>query len=294
MQHHEEQQYLDILKDVMENGYETVDRTGTGTLSLFGKKMEFDISGYKVPLLTTKKVFWKGVVTELLWIVSGQTNIKYLTDQGVNIWNEWVLEKEPDDKKEGNLGPVYGKQLRDWDTTDWEGGWNIDQLDQLVTQIKTNPNSRRLLFSLWNPNDINKVKLPPCHGLVTQFYVGKNGTISCQVYCRSQDLFLGTPFNIASYALLTHIIGELANLKADRLTWIGGNVHVYNNLKKAVELQLTRVPRFPFPTVKMPLQQKLESLEAMTTNILNGTLTWEDFQLENYQSDGVIKGQVSV
>ena len=294
MQHHEEQQYLDILKDVMENGYETVDRTGTGTLSLFGKKLEFDISGYKVPLLTTKKVFWKGVVTELLWIISGQTNIKYLTDQGVNIWNEWVLEKETDDKKEGNLGPVYGKQLRDWDTTDWEGGWNIDQLDQLVTQIKTNPNSRRLLFSLWNPNDVNKVKLPPCHGLVTQFYVGKNGTISCQVYCRSQDLFLGTPFNIASYALLTHIIGELTGLKADRLTWVGGNVHVYNNLKKAVELQLTRVPRFPFPTVKMPLQQKLESLEAMTNNILNGTLTWEDFQLENYQSDGVIKGQVSV
>ena len=262
-------QYLDILKDVMFTGVDKSDRTGTGTRSVFGRQMRFNLQeGF--PLLTTKKVFLKGVIHELLWFVAGDTNIKYLTDNGVHIWDEWADEN-------GDLGPVYGHQWRSW--PDGRGGI-IDQLANVVDQIRKNPDSRRLIVSAWNPAEVDDMALPPCHTLF-QFYVA-NGRLSCQLYQRSADLFLGVPFNIASYALLTMMVAQATGLQPGDFVHTLGDAHIYSNHFQQVTEQLQREPR-KLPT--MDINPEVKDVFAFR---------YEDFTLKGYDPWPAIKAPVAV
>jgi thymidylate synthase len=273
------QVYHDLLRHILENGSKKGDRTGTGTISIFGYQMRFDLSdGF--PLITTKKVHFKSVVYELLWFISGKTNISYLQENGVKIWNQWADEN-------GDLGPVYGKQWRDWN------GENIDQLKNVIHQLKNNPNSRRMMVSAWNPSVLpdtsisfaenvadGKAALPPCHALF-QFYVADN-KLSCQLYQRSADVFLGVPFNIASYALLTEMMAQVCGLETGEFIHTFGDVHIYQNHVEQVELQLSRAPK------KLP-QIKLNP-EVTTIDEFN----YEDIELINYEPHPRIKAPVAV
>ena len=262
-------EYLTLLEHVKLNGQKKEDRTGTGTLSVFGYQMRFNLNdGF--PLLTTKKVHLKSVIYELLWFLSGDTNIKYLKDNNVSIWDEWADEN-------GNLGPVYGHQWRSWPTSE---GKEIDQISNLITQIKKNPDSRRLIVSAWNVGEISKMKLPPCHCFF-QFYVA-DGRLSCQLYQRSADIFLGVPFNIASYALLTQMIAHVCDLKYGEFIHTLGDAHIYINHIDQVNEQLSRKPK------KMP---KIK-INPSVKNIFN--FKYGDFSLEEYDPYPLIKGPVAV
>ena len=262
-------QYLDLAERILNEGVEKVDRTGTGTISVFGHQMRFDLNeGF--PLLTTKKLHLRSIIYELLWFINGDTNIKYLTDNGVRIWNEWADEN-------GDLGPVYGHQWRSWDAAD---GRSIDQLSEVIDTIKNNPDSRRMIVCAWNPGDIDKMALPPCHCLF-QFYVA-DGKLSCMLYQRSCDLFLGVPFNIASYALLTMMIAQVCDLKLGDFVHTLGDAHIYKNHIEQIKLQLTREPR-PLPTMKINPDVK---------SIFD--FKYEDFELCGYDPHPHIKGVVSV
>ena len=262
-------EYLTLLEHVKLNGQKKKDRTGTGTLSVFGYQMRFNLNdGF--PLLTTKKVHLKSVIYELLWFLSGDTNIKYLKDNNVSIWDEWADEN-------GNLGPVYGHQWRSWPTSE---GKEIDQISNLITQIKKNPDSRRLIVSAWNVGEINKMKLPPCHCFF-QFYVA-DGRLSCQLYQRSADIFLGVPFNIASYALLTQMIAHVCDLKYGEFIHTLGDAHIYMNHIDQVNEQLSRKPK-KLPKIK---------INPSVKNIFN--FKYEDFSLEEYDPYPLIKGPVAV
>ena len=262
-------QYLDLLQHVLSNGNTKSDRTGTGTQSVFGYQMRFDLNeGF--PLLTTKKLHLRSIIYELLWFLKGDTNIKYLHDHKVSIWDEWADEN-------GDLGPIYGKQWRSWATAD---GKPIDQITQLIEQIKTNPDSRRLLVCAWNVGEIDKMALPPCH-ILFQFYVA-DGKLSCQLYQRSADIFLGVPFNIASYALFTMMIAQSCGLKYGEFIHTLGDAHIYSNHIEQVNLQLNRDPR-KLPTMK---------LNPEKTNIFE--FDYEDFQLEGYDPHPHIRGEVAV
>lgn len=263
------QQYHALLQHILDTGTEKTDRTGTGTKSVFGYQMRFDLSkGF--PLVTTKKVHLRSILHELLWFLKGETNIAYLKENGVGIWDEWADEN-------GELGPVYGKQWRSWEGAN---GVVIDQVTDLITQIKKNPDSRRLIISAWNVADLPKMALMPCH-TIFQFYVA-NGKLSCQLYQRSADVFLGVPFNIASYALLTMMIAQVCDLEPGDFVHTFGDVHIYNNHMEQVNLQLSRTP-FPLPTMKLNTEVK---------DIFE--FKFEDFTLENYQSHGAIKAPVAV
>jgi thymidylate synthase len=264
------QQYLDLLNDVHQFGVHKSDRTGTGTFSVFGRQMRFDLSqGF--PLVTTKKIHFKSVIHELLWFLSGNTNIKYLTDNNVRIWNEWADEN-------GDLGPVYGKQWRSWQAPD---GRVIDQIQNVLNQIKTNPDSRRMIVTAWNPADIDSMALPPCHCLF-QFYV-INGALSCQLYQRSADIFLGVPFNIASYALLTMMIAQVTGLKAGEFIHSFGDLHLYDNHVEQATLQLQRTPFVTLPSLE---------LNPTVKNLFD--FNYDDIILKNYQSHDAIKAPVAV
>jgi thymidylate synthase len=262
-------QYLTLLKHILEHGALKNDRTKVGTKSIFGYQMRFDLSqGF--PLLTTKKVFFKGVVYELLWFLKGDTNIKYLTDHNVNIWNEWA-------DSHGNLGPIYGAQWRTWKTSD---GTTIDQLSQVIEEIKTNPTSRRLIVSSWNVGELDKMALMPCHVLF-QFYVNDD-KLSCSLYQRSGDAFLGVPFNIASYALLTHLVAKVCKLKVGEFIHTIGDAHIYTNHLEQVKLQLTREPKI-LPTLR---------LNDNISDIFN--VKYEDIKLENYDPYPTIQAPIAV
>ncbi|HZG59270.1 MAG TPA: thymidylate synthase [Anoxybacillus sp.] len=262
-------QYLDLLNDILENGVKKDDRTGTGTLSVFGRQLRFDLQkGF--PLLTTKKLHIRSIIHELLWFLSGDTNIKYLQENGVTIWDEWADEN-------GDLGPVYGAQWRSWKGAD---GQTIDQISEVIEQIKTNPNSRRLLVSAWNVAEIDKMKLPPCH-YAFQFYVA-DGKLSCMWQQRSVDTFLGLPFNIASYALLTHMIAQQCDLEVGELIFTGGDVHLYLNHIEQAKLQLTREPR---PLPKLVIKRKPDSIFDYK---------FEDFEIVDYHPHPHIKAPVAV
>lgn len=262
-------QYLEVLRDIRQNGVQKMDRTSTGTLSVFGRQMRFNLAeGF--PAMTTKKLFVKGVFVELIWFLRGDTNIKYLTDNGVHIWDEWA-------DAEGNLGPVYGGQWRRWDAPD---GRKVDQISQVVEQIKTNPDSRRLIVSAWNAADIDKMKLPPCHCLF-QFYVA-DGKLSCQLYQRSCDMFLGVPFNIASYALLTMMVAEVTGLQPGEFVHTLADAHIYLNHLEQVDLQLSREPR---ALPKLLIKRKVNSIFDYAP---------EDFELVGYDPWPPIKAKVSV
>ena len=272
-------QYHDLVKHVLENGTQKGDRTGTGTKSVFGYQMRFDLAeGF--PMVTTKKLHLKSIIHELLWFLKGETNIAYLQEHGVKIWDAWA-------DSNGDLGPVYGHQWRNWNSEE------IDQISDLITELKTNPNSRRLLVSAWNPSVLpdtkksfeenvanNKAALPPCHAFF-QFYVA-DGNLSCQLYQRSADIFLGVPFNIASYALLTLMIAQVCDLAPGEFIHTFGDAHIYNNHFEQIELQLSREPR-PLPT--MTLNPNVKDIFSFT---------YEDFTLENYDPHPTIKGSVAV
>jgi len=261
--------YLELMRDILENGTQKTDRTGTGTVSVFGRQMRFDLSkGF--PLTTTKKLHIRSIVYELLWFLRGDTNIKYLNDNGVSIWDEWADEN-------GELGPVYGSQWRSWPTPD---GRHIDQIANVIHQIKTKPDSRRHIVSAWNPAEVDNMALPPCHALF-QFYVA-NDTLSCQLYQRSADFFLGVPFNIASYALLTQMVAQQCDLKAGDFVWTGGDVHLYSNHFDQARLQLTREP-LPLPTL---------SIKRKPSTIFE--YQFEDFEILNYQAHPSIKAPIAV
>jgi thymidylate synthase len=262
-------QYLDLLKTILDEGVEKNDRTNTGTKSIFGYQMRFDLSkGF--PLVTTKKVHLRSIIYELLWFLRGDSNIKYLHDNKVSIWDEWADEN-------GDLGPVYGRQWRSWATND---GKHIDQIANVIESIKHNPDSRRHIVSAWNPADIDKMALPPCH-VMFQFYVS-NGRLSCQLYQRSADVFLGVPFNIASYALLTSMIAQIANLIPGDFVHTFGDVHIYSNHIEQVNTQLQRTPR-PLPT--MELNRNVQSIFDFK---------YEDFHLTGYDPYPAIKAEVAV
>lgn len=262
-------QYLDLLQEILDNGHFKADRTGTGTYSIFGYQMRFNLQdGF--PLLTTKKLHLRSIIHELLWFLRGDTNIKYLHDNGVSIWDEWADEN-------GDLGPVYGKQWRSWETPDHG---TIDQISNLISQIKSNPNSRRLIVSAWNVADVDNMALPPCHALF-QFYVN-DGELSCQLYQRSADVFLGVPFNIASYALLTMMVAQVCGLKAKDFIHTFGDAHIYSNHVEQAKLQLTREPR--------ALPQML--INPDVKDIFD--FKFEDFKLENYNPHPHIKADVAV
>ena len=263
------QQYLDLLQYVLDHGTQKGDRTGTGTLSVFGYQMRFDLqAGF--PLITTKKLHLKSIIHELIWFLRGETNIRYLQENGVRIWNEWADEN-------GELGPVYGAQWRSWHTPD---GRVIDQIRQVVEQIKTNPNSRRMIVSAWNVGEIDQMALPPCH-LLFQFYVA-DGHLSCQLYQRSADVFLGVPFNIASYALLTMMVAQVCDLEPGDFVHTFGDTHLYLNHLDQARLQLTREP-YPLPTMW---------INPAVKNIFD--FTYEDLELRQYQAHPHIKAEVSV
>ena len=263
------QQYLNLLNHVMNHGDKKNDRTGTGTLSIFGYQMRFDLSE-KFPLLTTKKVHLKSVIYELLWFLKGSTNIKYLQDNGVSIWDEWADEH-------GDLGPVYGSQWRSWRTHD---NRSIDQIEKLIIDLKTNPDSRRLIVSAWNVAEIENMKLPPCHCFF-QFYVANN-KLSCQLYQRSADIFLGVPFNIASYALLTLMIAQVVNLEPGEFVHTLGDAHIYSNHFDQVNEQLTRQPK-ELPTMH---------INSNVKNIFD--FKFEDFKLSDYDPYPPIKAPVAI
>ena len=262
-------QYLDLLKEIKEHGVMKTDRTGVGTKSIFGHQMRFDLSdGF--PLLTTKKLYLKGIIHELLWFLNGDTNIKYLVDNNVHIWDEWADEN-------GDLGPVYGKQWRSWETTD---GRVVDQISDLVNTIRNNPDSRRMMVCAWNPGDVDKMALPPCHCLF-QFYVAE-GKLSCQLYQRSADTFLGVPFNIASYALLTMMLAQVCGLQPGEFIHTTGDTHIYLNHFEQVDEQLSRTPR---ALPKMWINPEVKSIFDFK---------YEDFRLEGYDPYPSIKAPVAV
>ncbi|MAD46380.1 MAG: thymidylate synthase [Oceanospirillaceae bacterium] len=262
-------QYLDLMRHVREHGVFKEDRTGTGTYSCFGYQMRFDLSeGF--PLVTTKKLHLRSIIHELLWFLSGDTNIRYLKENGVSIWDEWADE-------DGNLGPVYGSQWRSWPSAD---GRHIDQISQVIEQIKSNPDSRRIIVSAWNVGELDNMALPPCHAFF-QFYVA-DGKLSCQLYQRSADIFLGVPFNIASYALLLHMMAQQCDLDVGDFVWTGGDVHLYANHLEQTDLQLSREP---LPLPKLSIQRKPDSLFGYK---------FEDFVIEGYESHPHIKAPVAV
>lgn len=260
------QQYLDLLKDVMENGVDKMDRTGVGTRSVFGRQMRFDLSkGF--PLMTTKKVHLKSIIYELLWFLKGDTNVHYLQEHGVRIWNEWADEN-------GELGPVYGSQWRNWN------GEGIDQIAEVINTLKTKPNDRRMIVSAWNVGKIAEMHLPPCH-MMFQFYVANN-KLSCMLYQRSCDMFLGVPFNIASYALLTMMVAQVCGYEAGEFIHTLGDTHIYHNHFEQVREQLSRTP-YPLPQMKI------------NPNVKNiNDFKYEDFELVGYQSYDAIKAKVAV
>lgn len=262
-------QYLDLMKHVLDNGTQKQDRTGTGTLSVFGYQMRFKLSeGF--PLLTTKKLHIKSIIYELLWFLRGETNVRYLREHGVNIWNEWADEN-------GELGPVYGAQWRSWKTQE---GNTIDQISQLIDQIKSNPDSRRLIVNAWNVGELPKMALPPCH-LLFQFYVA-DGRLSCQLYQRSADIFLGLPFNIASYALLTMMVAQVCDLEPGELVHTLGDTHLYSNHVEQARLQLAREPlRLPQMLIKRSVRSIFE-------------FDYEDFELVGYEAHPHIRAEVAV
>lgn len=261
--------YLDLMQDILENGSQKTDRTGTGTLSVFGRQMRFDLSkGF--PLVTTKKLHLRSIIYELLWFLNGDTNIKYLKDNGVSIWDEWADEN-------GELGPVYGHQWRSWPAPD---GRHIDQITQVIEQIKRKPDSRRHIVSAWNPSEVDKMALPPCHALF-QFYVA-DGKLSCQLYQRSADFFLGVPFNIASYALLTEMFAQQCDLLPGEFVWTGGDTHLYTNHIEQAKLQLSRDP---YPLPQLVIKRKPDSIFDYR---------FEDFEIVNYQSHPSIKAPIAV
>lgn len=276
------QQYLDLLRDIQSNGSQKGDRTGTGTISVFGRQMRFDLSqGF--PLLTTKRIHLKSVVHELLWFLRGDTNVQYLRDNGVTIWDEWADEN-------GDLGPIYGYQWRNWPTPD---GRHIDQIANVVTQIRNNPDSRRILVTAMNIAEFpderispqqnvkdGKMALAPCHAFF-QFYVA-DGKLSCQLYCRSQDVFLGTPFNWASYALLTHMIAQQCDLEVGDFVWVGGDCHIYSNHLQQVAQQLERTP---FALPRLVIKRKPESIFDYT---------FDDFEFADYQFHPPIKAPIAI
>ncbi|UII25297.1 thymidylate synthase [Fulvivirga maritima] len=262
-------QYLDLMQDILDNGAQKGDRTGTGTLSVFGRQMRFDLAeGF--PLLTTKKLHIRSIIHELLWFLSGDTNIKYLNENGVSIWDEWADEN-------GDLGPVYGSQWRSWPAPN---GGKVDQISQVIEQIKNNPNSRRHIVSAWNPAEVDEMALPPCHALF-QFYVA-DGKLSCQLYQRSADFFLGVPFNIASYALLVHMFAQQCGLKPGEFVWTGGDVHLYSNHLEQAKLQLSREPK---SLPQLVIGRKPDSIFDYK---------YEDFKIENYEADPSIKAPIAV
>lgn len=262
-------QYLDLMRHVRDHGAVKTDRTGTGTRSVFGYQMRFNLQdGF--PLVTTKKVHLKSIIHELIWFLNGSTNIAYLKENGVSIWDEWADEN-------GELGPIYGYQWRSWPAPNGE---HIDQVSQVLDQIKNNPDSRRMIVSSWNVADVPKMKLPPCHAFF-QFYVA-DGKLSCQLYQRSADIFLGVPFNIASYALLTHMMAQQANLEVGDFIWTGGDCHLYSNHMEQVELQLSREER---PLPKLAIKRKPDSLFDYR---------FEDFDVVGYDPHPAIKAPVAV
>ena len=265
---HGEQQYLDLLRDLLAHGIKREDRTGTGTLGLFGRQMRFDLSA-GFPLLTTKRLHLKSIIVELLWFLRGETNVQYLRERGVSIWDEWADER-------GELGPVYGKQWRSWESRD---GTEIDQIAKVIEAIKTNPYSRRHIVSAWNPPDIDHMALPPCHCLF-QFHVAE-GRLSCQLYQRSADTFLGVPFNIASYALLTMMIAQVCDLEPGDFVHTLGDAHLYLNHVEQAQLQLTRAP-YPFPRMKLAPKKDIFAFE------------YEDFELADYKAHKTIKAPIAV
>ena len=261
--------YLDYLKDVLENGVEKTDRTGTGTRSVFGRQLRFNLNeGF--PLVTTKKLHLRSIIHELLWFLKGDTNVQYLRDNKVSIWDEWA-------DADGNLGPVYGKQWRAWEKAD---GSTVDQMSQLIENLKHNPDSRRHIISAWNVGQLHEMALPPCH-LLFQFYVA-NDQLSCMLYQRSVDSFLGLPFNIASYSLLTHMVAQQCDLGVGDFVWNGGDCHIYSNHLEQVALQLTRKP---YPLPKLVINRKPDSLFDYV---------YEDFEILNYECHPHIKGAVAV
>jgi thymidylate synthase len=280
------QQYLELLRDIRENGVDRGDRTGTGTRGVFGRQIRFDLAkGF--PLLTTKKVMFKSIVVELLWFLRGETNVRSLQEQGVHIWDEWADEN-------GDLGPVYGSQWRSWPTFVYKngdaegsnpeiGGWHretIDQIAKLIHTLRSNPNSRRHIVTAWNPAEIDEMKLPPCHCLF-QFFVAE-GKLSCQLYQRSADIFLGVPFNIASYALLTMMVAQVCDLEVGEFVHTFGDVHLYSNHFEQADLQLSRIPG-ELPTVKL------------NPNVLQiDEFKLEDIELLNYHPQGFIKAPIAV
>lgn len=262
-------QYLQFLKHIRLTGTQKTDRTGTGTVSVFGYQMRFDLSqGF--PLVTTKKIHLKSVIYELLWFLRGDTNVQFLADNGVRIWNEWADEQ-------GELGPVYGKQWRAWESSD---GRVIDQIASVIEQIKTNPDSRRLLVNAWNVGALDQMALPPCH-FCFQFYVA-DGRLSCQLYQRSADAFLGVPFNIASYSLLTHMVAQQCDLDVGEFIWSGGDCHIYTNHFEQVDTQLTRTP---YPLPQLEILRKPESIFDYQ---------FDDFKVVNYEHHPLIKAPIAV
>ena len=269
-------QYEDFMRHVRDHGVAKGDRTGTGTTSVFGHQMRFDLNeGF--PLVTTKKVFLRAIIVELLWFLRGDSNVKWLQERGCTIWDEWARE-------DGDLGPVYGVQWRSWPTPD---GGHIDQIEQLVQQLKSNPDSRRLIVSAWNVGELSKMALMPCHAFF-QFYVapatapGEKGRLSCQLYQRSADIFLGVPFNIASYALLTHMLAQQCDLDVGDFIWTGGDCHIYDNHREQVDLQLSRAP-LPYPTLRF---------KRRPASVFD--YEFEDFEVLDYQHHPAIKAPVAV
>lgn len=262
-------QYLDLAQHILENGTQKTDRTGTGTLSVFGSQLRFNLQdGF--PLITTKKLHLRSIIHELLWFLKGDTNIKYLRDNGVTIWDEWA-------DANGDLGPVYGHQWRSWPAPN---GQAIDQITNVLNQIKQKPDSRRHMVTAWNPAEVDKMALPPCHALF-QFYVA-DGKLSCQLYQRSADYFLGVPFNIASYALLTHMVAQQCDLAVGDFVWTGGDTHIYTNHIEQTKLQLSRVP-LPLPSLN--IRRKPDSIFEYV---------FDDFEIVNYQSHPGIKAPIAV
>lgn len=262
-------QYLDLMRDILETGTTKTDRTGTGTISVFGRQLRFNLAeGF--PMVTTKKLHTKSIIVELLWFLNGDTNIKFLHDHGVTIWDEWADEN-------GDLGPVYGHQWRSWPTPN---GGTIDQITNVLNQLRQKPDSRRHIVSAWNPSEVDKMALPPCHAMF-QFYVA-DGKLSCQLYQRSADYFLGVPFNIASYALLTHMFAQQLDLLPGDFVWTGGDVHLYTNHLEQAKLQLTREP---YPLPQLHIGRKPDSIFDYKL---------EDFQIVNYQSHPSIKAPIAV